>query len=267
MEVELLDPKAVRDAIEALRPSSAYHLAGMAHVGQSWDRTVTTLEVNVLGTHHLLGALAACAPDCRVLVIGSALVYKEQPRAITEGDEIGPGSPYGLSKLAQEMEALTAARNLDLPVIVARAFNHIGPRQSPAFFTSSVARQIATIEAGKMPPVLTVGNLEGRRDLTDVRDTVSAYAALVERGRPGEVYNVCCGTAHRVGDILEGLVARAHVPIEIRQDPSLFRPHDAPLVLGDHGRLTRETGWVPNVPLERTLDDLLAYWRAKLASA
>lgn len=262
IEIDILDAPAVASAIETLRPSAVYHLAGAAHVGQSWDNTELTFQVNVLGTHHLLRALSRVVPDCRVVVTGSALVYKDQARAITEDDALGPGSPYGLSKLAQEMEALYVARHLGLPVVVTRSFNHIGPRQAPSFFASSVSRQIAQIEAGTRPPVLRVGNLEARRDLSDVRDVVRAYALLMAGGTPGQVYNVCRGEAHRVGDILEGLVSQARVPVEVCQDPALFRPHDAPLVLGDHARLTGEVGWRPEIPLDRTLGDLLAYWRA-----
>ena len=245
MELDLLDADAVRRAVDEARPALVYHLAGIAHVGGSWDRTYQTLEVNVLGTHHLLGALAACEPQPRVLVTGSALVYTDHDRAIAESDAIGPGSPYGLSKLAQEMTGAHAAAELGLPVLLTRPFNHIGPRQDPSFFTASVARQIARIERGLSEPVLAVGNLEGRRDLTDVRDTVRAYRAIAERGTSGRVYNVCAGQAYRIGDILDVLLGLSRVTIEVRRDPARYRPHDSPLVLGDRSRLTDELGWAP----------------------
>jgi GDP-4-dehydro-6-deoxy-D-mannose reductase len=196
-----------------------------------------------------------------VLVTGSALVYKDHDRAVAETDAIGPGSPYGLSKLAQEMTGAHAVDELGLPVLLTRPFNHIGPRQDPSFFTASVARQIARIERGLAQPVLEVGNLEGRRDLTDVRDTVRAYQAIAERGTAGRVYNVCAGRAYRIGDILEMLLAQSGARIEVRRDPARYRPHDAPLVLGARTRLTDELGWVPVIPMEQTLADLLAYWR------
>jgi GDP-4-dehydro-6-deoxy-D-mannose reductase len=265
MEVDVVDAGAVREAILAIRPSAVYHLAGIAHVGGSWGETTKTLEVNVLGTHHVLGALAALDRPTRVLVTGSALVYRDSDRAIDERAPLGPGSPYGLSKLAQEMAGAHAFAEQGVPVLLTRPFNHIGPRQEPSFFASGVARQIALIEHGQAPPVLTVGNLEARRDLTDVRDTVRAYRAIVERGQPGTVYNVCSGRAHRVGDILEMLRARSRVAIEVRVDPARLRPHDAPLVLGDAGRLTGELGWAPRIPMEQTLTDLLEYWRAEVA--
>lgn len=261
MELEILDAEAVRRAIREVRPALVYHLAGIAHVGGSWDHTYPTLEVNVLGTHHLLEAVASLDAPARVLISGSALVYRDQDRAIVESDPIGPGSPYGLSKLAQEMTGMHAAAELGLPVVVTRSFNHIGPRQAPSFFASSVARQVARIEMGLSPPVLEVGNLEGRRDLADVRDTVRAYQAILERGVPGRVYNVCAGQAYRIGDILQSLLRQADRTIAVRRDPARYRPHDAPLVLGDRTRLTSELGWEPRIPMEQTLGDLLEYWR------
>jgi GDP-4-dehydro-6-deoxy-D-mannose reductase len=266
-EIDLLDREAVRRAVEADRPALVYHLAGIAHVGGSWDRSTQTLEVNVLGTYHLLAALAGLTPRPRVLVTGSALVYKDSDRALAESDAIGPGSPYGLSKLAQEMTAAHTADELGLPVLITRPFNHIGPRQDPSFFTAGVARQIATIERGLSEPVLAVGNLEGRRDLTDVRDTVRAYRAIAERGTPGRVYNVCAGQAYRIGDVLAQLLALARVPIEVRRDPARCRPHDSPLVLGDRARVTGELGWAPAIPMDRTLADLLGYWRETVHGA
>jgi GDP-4-dehydro-6-deoxy-D-mannose reductase len=282
VELDLLDRAAVQKAVEACRPSIVYHLAGIAHVGGSWDKSARTLEVNVLGTHYLLSALAAIEPRPRVLVTCSAHVYKDSDRAIAETDSVGPGSPYGLSKLAQEMTAAHAVDSFGLPALITRPFNHIGPRQDPSFFTAAVARQVARIELGLAEPVIPVGNLDGLRDLTDVRDTpvgnldglrdltdvrdtVRAYEAIAERGTPGRPYNVCSGQAYRVGDILDRLLSLSRVKIEARRDPARFRPHDAPLVLGDRSRLTDELGWQPAIPLDRTLADLLDYWRDQVA--
>ncbi len=260
LALDILDADAVRRAVLDARPSLVCHLAGAAHAGESWDRAAGTLEVNVLGTHHLLEAVAALDPVPRVLVIGSALVYREQGRPLCEDDPIGPASPYALSKLAQEM-AGAHAFDRGLPVLLTRSFNHIGPRQSPSFFASGVARQVARIERGLAAPIIEVGNLEARRDLSDVRDTVRAYRAILERGTPGRLYNVCAGRAYRIGEILDGLLSRSHVRIDVRQDPARYRPHDAPIVVGDHSRLTDELGWVPTIPMEQTLTDLLAFWR------
>lgn len=265
-EVDVLDRASVERALREAQPAAVFHLAGAAHVGQSWDRAAETLAVNVLGTHHLLSALAAAAPACRVLISGSALVYKQQDRALAEDDPLGPASPYGLSKLAQEMAGLRAFVESGQAVVVTRSFNHIGPRQDPSFSTPSFARQIARIEAGLAPPTMSVGNLDARRDLMDVRDTVAAYHALIRDGRPGAAYNVCTGRAFVVRDILDGLRAHARVPVEVRTDTSLLRRHDAPLMLGNPARLAAELGWAPRIPMAQTLRDILDYWRGVVAA-
>jgi GDP-4-dehydro-6-deoxy-D-mannose reductase len=263
MALDILDADRVAAVVREIRPSAVYHLAGAAHAGQSFDRSTPTLQVNVLGTSHLLAAVLASesGSGCPILIPGSSLVYAPSDRALAETDTVSPDSPYGLSKLAQELCGARAFQEAGQRAVLTRSFNHIGPRQAPSFFAASFARQVACIERGLADPVMRVGNLEARRDLHDVRDTVRAYRALVGGGRPGVVYNVCSGRAYRVGDVLETLVARAGVPIEIRIDPALMRPHDTPLVQGDPSRLAAELGWTPDISLQQTLDDLLAYWR------
>jgi GDP-4-dehydro-6-deoxy-D-mannose reductase len=214
--------------------------------------------VNALGTHHLIEGLRAAGHACPVLIVGSALVYKPTSSPLTESHPIGPSTPYGVSKLAQEM---VGARARDLPVFLARPLNHAGPRQSPDFVTSSFAKQIAEIEAGLSEPVLRVGNLEARRDITDVRDTVRAYALIVERGRPHRPYNVCSGRAHRIGDLLDILIGLSRADVRLERDPARMRPSDDPVVIGDRSRIGAETGWAPGIPIERTLGDLLEFWR------
>jgi GDP-4-dehydro-6-deoxy-D-mannose reductase len=259
-ELDLLDRAAVRDAIADLHPDAIFHLAGAAHLGRSWQDAASTLEVNVMGTEHVLAADRALGLGAAILVTGSASVYGYSEDPLTEDAPIAPASPYAVSKLAQEQLALRAA-NEGQRVFVTRPFNHIGPRQAPSFATASFARQIALIERGLAPAVMRVGNLAPRRDLTDVRDTVRAYVAIVERGRPGVVYNVCSGIAPRIQDVLDGLRARSTLSVDVQTDPALYRPHDVELSMGDHTRLTSETGWRPTIPLDRTLDDLLAFWR------
>jgi GDP-4-dehydro-6-deoxy-D-mannose reductase len=267
MSVDLLDAQAVRAAVELTRPRAIYHCAGAAHVGHSSDRTLETLAVNVLGTHHLIEAVRQAGLACRILIPGSALVYRQSGRALGEADPVGPTSPYGFSKLAQEMLGARGVSEAGLPILLTRSFNHIGPRQAPSFFASSFARQIAAIEAGGSEPVIFVGNLDARRDLSDVRDTIRAYQAIVERGRPARIYNVCSGRAHAIGEILDGLLAQARAPIRVRVDPALLRPNDNPLVLGDNARIREELGWTPTIPIERTLKDLLDFWRGTLKAA
>jgi GDP-4-dehydro-6-deoxy-D-mannose reductase len=259
--VDLLDPAQVHAAIARTRPAAVYHCAGAAHVGRSWDSTASTFATNVLGTHHVLQAIEAARLDARVMVPSSALVYGAADRALTEADPLLPSSPYGLSKLAQEM--LAARTNGTLPVLIARPFNHFGPRQDPQFVASGFARRIADIERGRWAPEISVGNLEARRDLTDVRDTVRAYQTILERGQPGRPYNICAGRAISIRELLDLLIARARVPVEVKVDPARYRPNDTPLLLGDPSRLRDELGWIPEIPIERTLDDLLEYWRSQ----
>ena len=256
--VDLLDGDAVADALVALRPAVIYHCAGAPHVAESWSDPARALRVNAMGTHHLLDGLRRAGHVCPVLIAGSALVYRPSMTAVGEDHPFGPSSPYGVSKLAQE---LLGSRSTDLPVFIARPFNHAGPRQSHDFVTSSIAKQIAEIEAGAAEPVLRTGNLTARRDITDVRDTVRAYRLIVERGQPRRPYNVCAGKAYEIGDLLKTLVAMSDTPIRIEEDPARMRKSDNPVVLGDRSRIAAEIGWTPEIPMERTLSDLLDYWR------
>jgi GDP-4-dehydro-6-deoxy-D-mannose reductase len=261
--VDLLDRAAVSRALSRLRPSVVYHCAGIAHVGESWSDPVRALRVNVLGTHHLLEGMREAGLGSPVLVTGSALVYRPSTALLRENDPIGPSDPYGVSKLAQEM---LSVRSSDVPVYFVRPFNHAGPRQSPTYVTSSFARQIAEIEADHASPVLRVGNLDARRDITDVRDTVRAYRLVVRHGQPRRPYNVCSGEAFRVRDLLDALVGLSRAPIHIEVDPARLRPSDNPVIAGDRSRIGAETGWTPEIPIERTLEDLLNYWRGQIAT-
>jgi GDP-4-dehydro-6-deoxy-D-mannose reductase len=263
--VELQDRDSVAAAIKAFAPSEIYHLAGVPHVGDSWAHVHETFAGNVLGTHHLFGALRRLQLKPRVLITSTAFVYEPLNRAITEQDPVRPNSPYGTSKVAQEMVATRAWEDDGIPSLIARAFNHVGPRQAPSFVASSIARQIAEMEAGKRPPVLTMGNLESQRDIMDVRDTVRAYHAMMKSAKPGIPYNVCSGRAVPIRTLVELLKAKAFVPITIEQDAARFRPNDTPLVLGDHSRLTADTGWAPQIRIDQTIADLLAYWREQVA--
>ena len=259
--VDLLDRAAVREALARLQPAAVYHCAGEAHVGRSWNDTLSTFAVNVRGTHHLIEGLRGPASDARVLIPSSSMVYAAATIPLSEDHALLPASPYALSKLAQE---LAGRGNPGGPaVFLARAFNHFGPRQDAWFVASGFARRIADIEAGRWAPEIAVGNLEARRDLTDVRDTVRAYRAILERGVPGRPYNVCSGRAVALGDLLDRMRSRARVPIAVKIDPARYRPNDQPIVVGDPRRIREELGWSAEIPLERTIDDLLSYWRQR----
>ena len=255
--VDVTDAEAVTRSLARIRPSAVYHCAGIADVHGTWAESARALRVNVLGTHTLLNALNELGLGVPVVITGSALVYRPSSHALSEDSPLGPSSPYGVSKLAQEM----LAESIPGHIVVARPFNHAGPRQSASYVTSSFARQIAEAEAALREPVLRVGNLDARRDITDVRDTVRAYRMLVERGRPRQPYNVCRGEAFRVGDLLDSLLGHARVRVRDEIDPARMRPSDNPVVLGDPARLHHDTGWVPAIPMNQTLGDLLEYWR------
>ncbi len=264
--VDALDAAAVDAAIAAASPAAIYHCAGSPHVASSWSDSLVPLQSNVLTTHHLLLSIERHAPDARLLVPSSALVYRPHDRALGEDSPIGPRTPYGVSKLAQEMLARRAESDRQVAALIARPFNHIGPRQETSFFASAFARQIADAEAGLVEPVIRVGNLDARRDLTDVRDTVRAYEVIAGRGVPGRVYNVCSGRAYRIGDLLERLISLARVRVEVRLDPERLRPSDTPMLLGDPSRIAAELGWRAEIPIDQTLTDLLSHWRAQVAT-
>jgi GDP-4-dehydro-6-deoxy-D-mannose reductase len=261
--VDLLDRGQVRAAIDALRPAEIYHCAG---VPQAFHDSAQPLAGNVLATHYLFDALRRGSRACRVLVPGSAMVYAASERPIDEAGALAPASPYALSKLAQEQLALRAGAEDGLDVVITRSFNHTGARQRPSFAAPGMARQIARIEAGQADPVMRVGNLAARRDLSDVRDTSRAYIALMERGRGGEIYNVATGTGRPIQAVLDCLLLRARVPIRVETDPALLRAADVPVLVGDPAKLHQATGWQPEISFDRMLDDLLTYWRATIGA-
>jgi GDP-4-dehydro-6-deoxy-D-mannose reductase len=262
--VEMQDRDAVETAIADARPAQVYHLAGVPHVGDSWSQTYETFAGNVLSTHYLFEALRRRHLAPRVLVTSSATVYTESPRAMRESDPVNPNSPYGTSKLAQEMVARRAWEDDGIPGLIARSFNHVGPRQAPTFVAASIAKQIAEIEAGRREPVLVMGNMTSERDIMDVRDTVRGYRAMMQSATPGGPYNVCSGTPVAIRALVDLFVSKSRVPVTIHQDPARFRPNDTPVILGDRSRMATDTGWAPQIPLEQTVDDLLEYWRQQI---
>jgi GDP-4-dehydro-6-deoxy-D-mannose reductase len=247
-----------------LRPSTVYHCAGAAHVGESFGNVADTLAANVLGTHHVLNSLRSAGIRARVLITGSSLVYRRSERPLNEDDPTGPATPYALSKLAQEMLGQRGLHEDRQQVLLTRPFNHTGPRQAPTYAAPTFAQQIALIEKGRMRPEIVVGNLEASRDLHDVRDTVRAYMTIVERGQPGRIYNVCCGQAFKIRDVLDRLVAKSRVPVTVTVDRARYRPSDNLVLWGDRSRIEGELGWKPEIQLDQTLTDLLDYWREEV---
>lgn len=262
--VDVTDREAVRDAVAEGRPDRLFHLAGAASVETSWTNAVPHLHTNVRGTDAVLDAVRRVNPSCRVLVVTSAQVYGPDAGALSEDAPLLPQSPYGFTKLAQDRLALAAAAD-GLDVVVARPFNHIGPRQDAGFAIASFARQIARIEREQAAPVIAVGNLETRRDVSDVRDVVDAYARIMEAGRTGRVYNVCSGRAWRIRDLLDNLLGLSAAEVEVVIDPARFRPVDVAVVEGDPSRLKTELGWAPRIEMQRTLHDTLESWRTEVS--
>ena len=265
-EVDVTDPAAVDAAVADARPDAVYHLAALAHVGDSWRDPLRVLEVNVLGTAAVLAAARRHDEGTRVLVTSSAEVYGpvagEEELPLAEGREPAPLTPYAASKLAAEAVAGQAVRGHGQPVIVVRPFNHVGPGQSPNFAVPALARRVVEAQrdgAGAIP----VGNLSARRDLTDVRDVVRAYRLLIERGTPGRVYNVCSGRDVAIEEVARRLVALAGASLEFVPDPELFRPVEVPVLRGDPTRIEADTGWSPEIPLESTLADVLGEWQQR----
>ena len=257
LAVDLLDRAAVGQALDEVGPARIYHVAGAPQVDTSWQNVVPHLRANALATHHLLDAVRVRDEPCRVLVVSSALVYQVTDEPISEETALLPSTPYGLSKLAQDQLAQRACSEDGLDVVLARPFNHAGPGQSPAFAIPSFARQIARIEAGLAPPEIRVGNLDTRRDLTDVRDVVQAYVSLMESAPRGRPYNICSGSAWKIGDLLDELLQLSQTPVRVEVDQSRLRPNDVPVVQGDATRIRAEIGWVPKIRVEQMLRDTL----------
>lgn len=270
MTVDLLDEPQVEHLIRAVRPTHIYHLAGQAFVGASWAEPWKTLEANVRAQLNLMEAVRAAGLSTRFLVVGSMEVYGRVPPhrlPVSEDYGLQPDNPYGTSKATQEMLARQYGRAYGLPVVCVRPFNHIGPGQSTNFVAPAFAAQIAAIEAGLQPPVMKVGNLTARRDFTDVRDMVRAYAAVLEAGEPDEVYNIGSGRSFSMQYLLDTLLAMSSISISVEADPSRFRHMDSPDIMADTRRLHERTGWQPEIPLDQTLRDVLADARLRVRQA
>lgn len=265
VECDLTDPVSVRSMLDEVRPDRIFHLAAQSFVPTSWHAPCDTLTTNIHSQLNLLEAIRG--REVRIQLAGSSEEYglvRAEEVPITEDQPLRPLSPYAVSKVAQDLMGYQYHRSYGLHVVRTRAFNHTGPRRGHVFVESNFARQIAAIEAGRQPPVVRVGNLEARRDYTDVRDVVRAYWLALERCEPGEVYNICRGDSWRISQVLDYLLSLSRVEVEVQVDPGRLRPSDVPILVGSAERFRRATGWKPEIPLERTFRDLLEYWRQEL---
>ncbi len=257
----------INDLVQSIQPDVVLHLAAWSDVGGSWEQPWTTYELNILCQLNLLEALRRHAPTCRTLVVTSNEVYgllHADDLPVDEATPLCPNTPYGVSKIAQDMMALQYWNGYRLPTLRVRSFNHIGPGQADDIAASAFARQIAEIEAGMRPPRVTVGNLDTERDFTDVRDVVRAYWLVATQGEAGEVYNVGSGQARSIRWLLETLLELSSSAIEVCVDPARLRPSDVPVSLCDNRRLAAATGWQPQIDLHASLGDLLDGWRTQV---
>ncbi len=265
---DIRDHDAVRAALRETAPRWIVHLAGQSSAALSFERPRETFSVNAAGAIQLLEAVRAECTGARVLLVGTSEAYGPQPAGTraSEDTPFRPVSPYALSKAVADLAGETYSRAHGLDVVRTRSFSHLGPGQSPRFALPGFARQVAESEAGLADPVLRVGNLDVVRDLTDVRDVVDAYWRLCEHGRSGAAYNVCSGRGVRLADVVRALADRGRTRMRVEVDPARLRPADVPYLVGDPARIERETGWRAAIPLDRSLDDLLEEWRARVVA-
>jgi GDP-4-dehydro-6-deoxy-D-mannose reductase len=255
--------------LEQAQPDIIFHLAAQPLVSASRRDPWGTLETNIRMQLNVLEGVARVRPECQVLVVGSSEEYglvSPEDLPMDEDTPLRPLSAYALSKVTQDLMGLQYALTHKLPVIRVRPFNHIGPRQRPGFVAPDLASQIAAAELGLQPAILQVGNLEARRDFSDVRDVVRAYVMLITHGEPGNVYNVGSGESHSIQELLDRLLAMSQVSIKVVQDPQRMRPSDVPEVVCDASRIRDHTGWEPEIPFEQSLQDILDYWRQEQAA-
>jgi GDP-4-dehydro-6-deoxy-D-mannose reductase len=268
IECDLRDPISTRDALETVKPDWIFHLAAQSFVPTSWNAPAESLTTNTLGQLHVFEAVRHIGLKPRIQLACSSEEYglvHENELPIKETNPLRPLSPYAVSKVAQDLLGYQYFKSYGTDVVRTRGFNHEGPRRPNVFVASDFAWQISEVEKGRREPVIQVGNLEARRDFTDVRDMVEGYWLALEKGVPGEVYNLCSGKAYAIREVLDLLLAMTKCKIEVRQDPKRMRPSDVPVLLGDSTKFKQATGWAPRIPFERTLADSLDYWRAQKA--
>lgn len=270
-ECDITDAHNVYHVIEEVKPDRIFHLAAQSYVPASWDSPAETFHTNIVGQCNLLEAVKQLRPsgyDPIIQVAGSSEEYGKvgkEDLPITEATPLHPLSPYAVSKVAQDYMAYQYWQSFRLHTIRTRAFNHEGPRRGEVFVISNFCKQIAEMEREQRRPVIQVGNLDAIRDFTDVRDVVRAYWLAADHCEPGEVYIIASGTSHRIGDVLNQLVALStRKGIAVERDPQRMRPSDVPVLVGDSSKFRRATGWVPTIAFETTLRDCLEYWRSRV---
>ncbi len=265
VQADLLNPEQLAAAVRQAEPDAVFHLAGQADVARSWKIPQRTMEINVLAAVNLMEAVRAFNPSVRMVLVGSSDQYGnlgEAGRMVSESLATHPQTPYAVSKKAQEEMARVYVRAYGMNICMTRSFNHGGAGQRLGFLIPDFASGIVKVERGEAKS-LKVGNLTSRRDFTHVKDVARAYRLIGEKGKPGEVYNVGSGVTWSAQEILDKLCAMAVCPIPVERDPARMRPSDTPVICCDHTKLTTDTGWQPQIPLEDILSDTLREWRER----
>lgn len=267
IEADMRDSHSTDKVIKEVQPDYIFHLAAQSFVQASWVSPADTMETNVIGTINLLEAVRRANINPVMQIACSSEEYgevNENEIPIKETHQLRPLSPYGVSKVAEDMLGYQYFKSYGLKIIRTRGFNHTGPRRGEVFVTSNFSKQIAEIEKGKKDPVILVGNLTATRDFTDVRDMVNAYLLAVEKGAPGEVYNICSGKGRKIQEVLDILLKFSKIKITVKQDPARMRPSDVMILLGDNSKFVKQTGWKQTIEFEQTMKDLLDYWRERV---
>lgn len=266
-EGDLKDFVSLKKCLADIRPDYIFHLAAQSFVPTSWRLPAETLAINTIGQVNLFEAVLDLKMNPKIQVAGSSEEYghvNSDEVPMKETNPLRPLSPYAVSKVAQDMLGYQYHQSYGLRVVRTRGFNHTGPRRGEVFVTSTFAKQIAEVEKGRRPPVIHVGNLEAKRDFTDVRDMVRAYWLALEKGKEGEVYNLGTGKAVTMKEVLDRLLGLSKVKVKVEVDPARLRPSDVPILEPDCSKFVKLTGWRPEIPFDQTLRDLLDYWRERV---
>ncbi len=269
VQCDVRDHETLDRTVSNADPDTVFHLAAVASVSQSERNPALTIETNVTGSCNLLNTVRDNAPKARIVMISSAEVYGKvtsEQLPLREDAPVEPINLYGVTKASVELLSKLYIAAYGMDIVIVRPFNHLGPRQSPSFVSADFASQIAKIELGLIPPRIEVGDLAVERDFTDVRDMVKGYLAAAEKGRTGDIYNLCSGESYRIENLLDILISFAQVPIEIHQDAAKRRATDVPVLVGSADKFEQATAWSAETSLATTLLDTLDYWREKVTS-
>ena len=267
VEADLKDMVSLKAVLADVKPDRIFHLAAQSFVPTSWKCPAETFAINAIGEINLFESILALNQKPKIQIAGSSEEYGQvfsNEIPMKETNPFRPLSPYAVSKVAQDLLAFQYHKSYAVRTVRTRGFNHTGPRRGDVFVTSSFAKQIAEIEQKKRPPVVHVGNLEAKRDFTDVRDMVRAYWLSLEKGVEGEVYNIGSGQAYSMQEVLDLLMSLSRSKMEVKVDPARLRPSDVPVLLSDSSKFRALTGWRPMIPFKQTILDLLNYWRERV---